>query len=72
MVVYKFIKNQKEYFIDDFEKKYPSIRRIFSDINGASIKIMVEENTCDNHTSFLIENHDNNTFTIAWCCEKHQ
>lgn len=68
MVITKFTKSGIEYSVDEFEKKYPNHPRFLQIQTLQSIRSNLEDNTCEGHDSFIIENFDTQRLELIYCC----
>lgn len=68
MVITKITKSEIEYSADEFEKKYPNHPRLLKTQTLQSIKSNLEDNTCEGHTSIMIENFDTHRLELIYCC----
>jgi len=65
-----YIKNRKEFYIDEFEKLYPNHEKLISKEIGQSIMASLSEKDIEGHNSLLIENYDTNSLIIRFDCLK--
>lgn len=68
MVVTKFTKSKIQYSVNEFEKKYPNHPKLLQIEILQSIRTNLEDNTCEGHTSYMIENYDTHRLEIIYCC----